>query len=434
VSPLSPGGRAVVVKTPVFSGEKVVSAGRSIEGGAIEIRLAPDAESVSWEGELSPAVELTLATGETDDWTEPWRLVASPVWNISFTGLNPTFVVREEQLVPLWHPWPGETATITVSRPMAVEGSTVTIDSADYVLKPERRQRTSTLTLSLRTSLGEDFAIGLPTGAEIISLTHVDRNIFIRKEGDAVVVPLRPGAQTIKVDWRRPGEDKGWTRADPVTLPVTLPVESANVRTLIRPTNDRWLILTDGPLRGPAVRFWGVFAFILIAAFVLSREPGTPLRPMEWLLLSLGLTQIPVYLSLMVVAWLFLIRWRGSLGFQKLRPGYYNLCEGVLIFLTLISLGIFIGIASSGLLGDPEMYVAGNGSTSSYLQWFTARSPPVRQPNFLSPVNGPSRSGGSASRCCSGLSGWLPHWFVGSAVDGKIPPRADISSLFRSVR
>ncbi len=379
VSRLSPGGRAVVVKIPVLSGEKVVSAGRSVEGGAIEIRLAPDAESVSWEGELSPTDELTLATRETDGWTEQWRLVASPVWNVSFTGLNPTFVVREEQLVPLWQPWPGETASITVSRPKAVEGSAVTIDSADYLLKPGRRQRTSTLTLSLRTSLGEDFAIGLPTGAEVVSLTHVDRSIPIRKEGGAVVVPLRPGAQTIKLEWRRPGEDKGWTRADPVMLPV----ESANVRTLIRPTNDRWLILTDGPLRGPAVRFWGVFAFILIAAFVLSRVPGTPLSLLEWLLLSLGLTQIPVYLSLMVVAWLFLIRWRGSPGFQNLRPGYYNLCQGILIFLTLISLGIFIGIASSGLLGDPEMYVAGNGSTASYLQWFTARSPAeLPQPGY----------------------------------------------------
>lgn len=371
VSRLSPTGRAVVVKVPVLAGEKVVSAGRSVEGGAIEIRLAPDAKSVSWEGELSPTTELTLATRETDGWTEQWRLIASSVWNVTFSGLEPTFVVRDEQLVPLWQPWPGESATMTVSRPEAVAGAAVTIDSADHTLKPGRRQRSSTLKLSLRTSLGEDFAIGLPPGAEVISLTQIEKNIPIRKEGDSVVVPLRPGAQTIEVQWRQSGEDKGWTRTDPVTLPV----ESANVVSLIRPTDDRWIILTDGPLRGPAVRFWGVLVFVLIAAFVLSKVPGTPLRLMEWILLSLGLTQIPVYLSLVVVAWLFLIHWRGSPGFQKLNPGAFNLCQVILIFLTLVSLSIFIGIASSGLLGDPEMYVAGNGSTSSYLKWFSARSP-----------------------------------------------------------
>lgn len=68
------------------------------------------------------------------------------------------------------------------------------------------------------------------------------------------------------------------------------------------------------------------------------------------------------------------------------------------------------------------------------LQAISSGSPPVLPPNFLSSVTGPSRSGGSASRCCFGLSGWLPHWFVGSAVDGEILPRADISNLSRCVR
>jgi hypothetical protein len=38
---------------------------------------------------------------------ERWRLVASPVWNVSVAGLVPTFDVTTSDLVPLWQPWPG---------------------------------------------------------------------------------------------------------------------------------------------------------------------------------------------------------------------------------------------------------------------------------------------------------------------------------------
>jgi len=370
VSRLSPKGRSAALRVPLLPGEKVVSAGRSVEGGAIEIRLAPEMQEASWEGELSPANELALATRETDTWTERWRLVASPVWNVSFSGLAPTFENLEGQLVPLWQPWPGESASMTVSRPEAVAGAAVTIDNAEHGLVPGRRQHASTLILSLRTSLGEDFPITLPPNAEITTLSHDNKNIPVRKEGDAVVVPLRPGAQSIKVEWRLPGDAGGWTRVDKVTLPV----EAANVSAVIRPTQDRWLLLTDGPQRGPAVRFWGVLVFSLLAAAALSRVPRSPLRLYEWLLLSVGLIQVPVPLSLFVVAWLFLMQWRGTEGFQDLERKVYNVCEVILIVLTLWALGTFFRIASAGLLGSPEMYIAGNGSSASSLNWYTARS------------------------------------------------------------
>lgn len=381
VSRLSPTGRSAALRVPLLPGEKVVSAGRSVEGGAIEIRLAPEMEEISWEGELSPSAELALATRESDTWTERWHLVASPVWNVSFSGLAPTFEDFDGQLVPLWQPWPGESAAMTVSRPEAVAGAAVTIDSAEHGLVPGRRQHASTLILSLRTSLGEDFPITLPPNAEVTSLTHDDRSIPVRKEGDAVVVPLRPGAQNIKVEWRLPGDTGGWTRVDKVKLPV----EAANVSTVIRPPQDRWLLLSEGPQRGPAVRFWAVLVFALIVATVLSRVPRSPLRLYEWLLLSVGLIQVSVFLSLFVIGWLFFVRWRGTEGFQDLERQVYNVCEVILIILTLWALGIFFSIASAGLLGSPEMYIAGNGSSSSYLSWFSARSTgDLPQPGYWS--------------------------------------------------
>lgn len=381
VKRLSPGGRAAAVRVPLLSGEKVVSQGRTVEGGAIEVRLAPNEDEASWEGELSPVNDLTLSTRGTDTWTEQWRLIASPVWNVTFTGVAPLFEDLEGQLVPLWQPWPGESATLTISRPKAVEGAAVTIDSALHTVNPGRRQMASTLNLSLRTSLGEDFPIRLPAGAEVTSLNHDGRSIPVRKDGDAVVVPLKPGSQNLVVEWRLPSEGGTWTLADAVALPV----EAANVTTEIQPPRDRWLLWSEGPQQGPAFRFWGVLVFALLAAVVLSRVPNSPLRLHEWMLLSLGLTQVPVILALLVVAWLFLLKWRGADGYQALPVWAYNLCQSGLIFLTLLSIGIFIGIASSGLLGDPEMYIVGNGSSDSRLVWYAARTPvELPQPGYAS--------------------------------------------------
>lgn len=378
---LLPSGRAAALRVPLLTGEKVVSQGRTVEGGAIEVRLAPNEEEASWEGELSPVNDLTLSTREGDIWIEQWRLVASPVWNVTFAGVAPLFEDLEGQLVPLWQPWPGESATLTVSRPKAVEGAAVTIDAATHSVSPGRRQIASSLTLTLRTSLGEEFRIDLPAGAEVTSLNHDGRTIPVRKDGDAVVVPLKPGAQTLQVDWRLPIEAGFWTLADAVGLPV----EAANVSTELRPPRDRWLLLSRGPLMGPAFRLWGVLVFAILAAIVLARIPNSPLRLHEWMLLSLGLTQVPVFLALLVVAWVFLLKWRGAEGFQKLPVWAYNLCQVILILLTLLAIGIFIGIASSGLLGDPEMYITGNGSSDSRLVWYEARTPgDLPQPGYAS--------------------------------------------------
>lgn len=378
---LSPQGRAAALRVPLLPGEKVVSQGKTVEGGAIEVRLAPNEEEVIWEGELSPVNDLTLSTRETDIWTEQWRLIASPVWNVTFDGVAPLFEDVEGQLVPLWQPWPGESATLTVSRPKAVEGAAVTIDSATHTVNPGRRQMASTLSLSLRTSLGEEFRIALPADAEVTSLSHDGRSIPVRKDGNAIVVPLKPGAQNLVVEWRLPSDGGFWTLADAVGLPV----EAANVSTELHPPRDRWLLLSKGPLMGPAFRFWGVLVFALLAAVVLSRIPNSPLRLHEWMFLSLGLTQVPVFLALLVIGWIFFLRWRGGDAYQKLPVWAYNLCQVALILLTLIAIGIFIGIASSGLLGDPEMYIIGNGSSDSRLVWYDARTGgDLPQPGYAS--------------------------------------------------
>ena len=79
------------------------------------------------------------------------------------------------------------------------------------------------------------------------------------------------------------------------------------------------------------------------------------------------------------------LAWRGRDSFLGLRGWLHNLLQVVLIVLTAVVVGTFIAIVAEGLLGSPEMFIIGNGSTRTALRWFEARSDgTLPQPFFLS--------------------------------------------------
>lgn len=370
VSRLTPDGKALELRIPLLPGENVISSNMVVKEGAIEVRLGARDASFAWEGKLSPAEGLRLASKRDDAWIERWHLVASPVWNVSVAGLAPVFEAANPELVPVWHPWPGEAVDLTIHRPEAAEGATVTIGEAKHEMMLGKRQRSATLELSLRCSLGEDFLVALPAGVDATSLTHNDKAIPVRKDGDKLVVPLQPGEQRVVIGWKDPVALGFEARAGEVRLPV----ESANIDTTIHVPDDRWVLWANGPLRGPAVRFWGILLCSLLAAWVLGHLAHSPLRPAEWMLLALGLTQVPLPAALVVVGWLFFLAWRGRDSFSRLPAWVHNLLQVFLIVLSLVTLGVFIAIVAAGLLGDPEMFIRGNGSTRTVLRWYEARS------------------------------------------------------------
>jgi hypothetical protein len=233
-----------------------------------------------------------------------------------------------------------------------------------------QRQRLSTLHLSIRCSLGEDFLIDLPAEADITRLTHLGQEIPVRREGSKLVIPLRPGEQMLSIGWKE-NRPSGF-RADNGT--VRLPVESANIQSSLGVGEDRWVLWASGPRRGPAVRFWVILLTSLLTALALGRIPGSPLRPLQWMLLMIGLTQAPLLGAFTVVAWFFVLRWRGHERFQTLHWLAYDGAQLLLVALTATTVGILLFAVSAGLLGNPKMFILGNGSTSTLLRWFQARS------------------------------------------------------------
>ncbi|MBV9656529.1 MAG: hypothetical protein JO295_00310, partial [Verrucomicrobia bacterium] len=383
VTRLSPVGKAIALRVPLLPGENVLTSNAVVRDGFIEVRLGAQETAFTWESGLAMTDHLTLATRAADTWVERWRLVISPVWNLALSGLAPVFEADAPQpvtsnstiaaaggdLIPIWQPWPGESVELTLSRPEAIAGATVTVLRGTHEISLGSRQRVSKLDLALRSSLGEDFLVDLPADAEVTSLTHNGRSLPARKDSNRLIVPLRPGEQAVSIGWKINAPLGVRARVEEVQLPV----ESANLTTVLTVPADRWALWTDGPRQGPVVRFWGILVCSLLAAFALSRVRLSPLRLWEWTLLVIGLTQVPLPAALFVVGWLFFLAWRGQESFARRRVWEHNTLQVLLIGLTLLSLGTLLAAVGEGLLGSPEMFITGNGSSRTVLRWFQAR-------------------------------------------------------------
>jgi hypothetical protein len=366
VSRLSSSLKAVSIEVPLLEGENVLSANAQVNNGLIQVGFATGQADFAWVSQLPISDEISLRAADTEQWIERWHLVTSPVWNMTWVGLSPVLESEQQQLVPVWHPWPTEQTTLQFSQPQAVSGETLTVQRVNQSTEIQSRQRSSELTAELKCSLGSDFVLGLGSDAQVTSVSVGGRPIPIQRDGDALTVPVNPGRQVVQVAWKSESSLQTVTQGESIQLPIP----GANVTSIIDLPANRWVLWTNGPTHGPAVRFWIFLTFALLAALVLSRIKSSPLGRVEWMLLAIGLTQVHIAAAIVVVAWLFLLAWRGNEGSKPLHYFLFNLRQLLIVFATIISLCILIVVVGSGLLGNPEMYIIGNGSYRNQLKWF----------------------------------------------------------------
>jgi hypothetical protein len=152
---------------------------------------------------------------------------------------------------------------------------------------------------------------------------------------------------------------------------VGLPGPAVNLSQQLALPPSRWLLLAHGPAWGPAVLFWGYLLFLLAVAFALGRLPASPLSSAQWLLLGLGLSQIPAIGALVVAAFVFALAAR-----QRQPPrtaAAFDLLQALLVVWAVVSLALLYTAIHTGLLFRPDMQVAGNGSTDTALRWYADR-------------------------------------------------------------
>lgn len=370
ITRVSPSGASVVLQVPLIAGEAVTTEGIRVVDRHVLVNMGADQSQLFWSSGLDKTEQLILIAPQETEWSETWRLDAGPVWHVVPTGFP---VVHHQdpngRWLPEWRPWPGERVTLAISRPVGVEGKTLTIDRSTLELTPGQRATDARLDLIIRSSLGTQHTITLPQGAQLQSVNIGGTAQPIRQDGDNVTLPIVPGEQQVHLTWRTSDGLPAHLQAPRVDLGTN----SVNSNVHIRLPRNRWTLLTGGPRLGPAVLFWVLLIVIVLIAFGLGRVTLTPLTTWQWFFLGIGLSQAPVWTGLVVVGWLLALGARARLP-QDTKPAYFQGFQIVLVLLTAMALRLLLGAIQQGLLGLPEMQIAGNHSTAYQLNWYQDRT------------------------------------------------------------
>lgn len=358
-------GAPVLASIPLLAGEAVTTAGIDTAQGAALIDMGPSVRQVRYHSVLALSPTLTLQAPLAVPWTETWILDASPIWHCETSGIPVIHHQGQQGLwQPEWRPWPGETVDIRVTRPEAVPGRTITLDAVDLTVVPGQRFDRSQLKITARTSKGGRHEIELPAAAALQLVTINGKSLPVRLEDRIVPLPLEPGSQDVLLEWHQPSRARMLMRSPALNLGE----QAVNANVSFKMPADQWIIFAGGPRLGPAVLFWSYLIVMVLAALALARTRFTPLRYASWLLLAVGLTQVSIVAALIVVGWFFALAWRET-SLEEAGWFKFNGVQLLLVVWTVAALAGLYTAVERGLLGTPDMQIAGNASTRFVLNW-----------------------------------------------------------------
>jgi hypothetical protein len=372
VERIAPERGGFTLEIPLLPGESVLTGGIDTDGGTrVPASFDTDAGEFSWESALSQSDNFELRAPKDRPWSEVWTFRVSPMWRVAFDGTPAVLpeTVQPDSWIYEYYPRAGEFLKVSVSRPPAVAGTTLAIDRVNQEIRVGKRTSDSKLTFTYRSTQGNQHSIGLPPGARLTGVSVDDKAVPLRAETGQLPLALIPGVHHVRVDWQSDDAAGVITRAPLVDLQVA----SSNVTTTLQ-VGQRWVLFAGGRGVGPAILYWGELVFFTVLALALGRSRYTPLSTHEWLLLGLGLSTFSWSVLLLVVVWMFSLRWREGLQISVLGPGAFKLLQAALVVLSCVAaLGLLTAIPY-GLLARPDMRIAGAGQYFGSLSWFNDQS------------------------------------------------------------
>ncbi|MBB6247141.1 hypothetical protein [Rhodanobacter sp. A1T4] len=348
---------------PLLPGEHPLGDDALVKDGRISVTFSAGSDTVHWTSRLDHTTTLTLKAPVLSERAEVWQISTAPMWHVDAKGV-PTSASDDGLR---YQPLPGETLQLVLSQPIAIAGDSLAFDRVQVDSTTGERVTETTLDLQARSTRGGEHAISLPSGAELLEAKRDDAPINLVIRDGKLNLPLLPGEHDYALRLREPGG----VAARLHTPAFALHAPTANIDLTLRPPQDRWVLWTWGPTAGPAVLYWSQLIVLLLASWLLARYAPTPLRFQHWLLLGLGFSAFAWSAYALVVLWLILLglRARGVLS-ARLSTPVFNLLQIGLAILTLLALLVLISAVPKGLLGLPDMHVAGNDSSAWQLHWF----------------------------------------------------------------
>jgi hypothetical protein len=366
VQRIAPASGSITVEIPLFDGESVDSENVEVRDGKVIAALPANGRSFSWNSRLERADSLQLMATEGSSWTETWLLTTSPTWHIDFTGVPEVQAVSEGAYwVAEFDPLPGETLTISVSRPAAIAGATLAIDNVQLTSNVGKRSASSTLGFSYRSTQGDQHTIILPADAEVTRVMVDGRPLQVRPEDGLLPLSIEPGNHEVTIDWR----DSQSAGRNNQTAVIDLNTPASNIHLQLQVPENRWILLTRGPALGPAVLYWPELLLMIAIALLLAKIKRTPLRRRDWVLLGLGLSTFSWGMLMLMAAWLFVMDYQQDIR-DKLARQQFNLLQMALgIFSVVVLLQLLIAVPN-GLLGTPDMQIIDSDYQNNTLNWF----------------------------------------------------------------
>ena len=375
VTRVAPGTGSIPFAIPLVPGESLLDGAVRVDNGRAIGVLPPNDLEISWQSALAETQELTLTAPPLAERTETWTLVPSNSWHVDYaasTGLAPLKLGADIAPGPRFEPLPGETLTIRPTRPTPLAGRTITVERVHLTESPGARARRSTLDLELLSSQGGNYALHLPDGAKVLTISLNGAPQPIPAAESTLPLPIVPGEQRAEVTWETPLEIGALLR----TSAVELAGPAYNIGLNVELPQDRWPLFVGGPRLGPAILFWGVLLVVLAVAMVLARIPGLPLNVRDGVLLGFGMTLCNLPSTVLVAAWLLLLlareRYATRLHAQSVRV--VQLIQVGLAFVTIAALVALAASVPTGLLGAPDMQIVGYSSSQYEYHWFQDQS------------------------------------------------------------
>lgn len=347
---------------PLLPGEHPLGDNARVHDGRIGVTFSGGQNEVRWISRLDHSDKLVLQAPALAERAEQWVLQSAPIWHFDAKGVPGTLSVNGLTYQPL----PGESLQVGIDKPKAAAGDSLAFDEVGVNSHVGDRATETELSLVLRSTRGGEHQIGVPAGTELLEAQRDDAAISVAIRDGKISLPVLPGVHHYALRVREPHGVSLFSRTPAFTL--NAPAANINLNQLM--PESRWVLWIWGPTSGPAVMYWSQLIVLLFAAWLLARYAPTPLKWYQWLLLGLGFSAFAWGAYAMVVAWLIVLGLRARYTLPTRYSALFNISQVALALVTLIAIAVLVSAVPKGLLGLPDMHVAGNPFDAWNLHWF----------------------------------------------------------------
>ena len=361
-------------------GESVLSGDIKNENGKININITND--SVSWESVLEEKPQLNI-TG-SKDYLQKITFISNSDWLFNFKNLEPVNKSEKPNYTSSydWIFWPQDKLTLNISKPLAIKGQTIAVQSVNVNLDTNKSPHEIQYNINLKSSLGTKVKIPLPEKLKLISVDINNKNIPFKEENNLIYIDVNAGKTLIKLTF---------DMLEPISLvhnypQLKLDMPSNNYSYSINTPKQRWVLWTSGSNLKDSILLWGILISCFIFSYPLAKAIKSPLGWKSWTLLFFGLSQAGLWGIFFIVLWFALINYKYTDNSNKLKRFNFNAVQVLIVGLTIMVFSLAIQTVAQGLLNYPNMFIEGLNSSSNSLYWYSEQAEQFNPTLFSLPI------------------------------------------------